>query len=75
MIFSGLEFASGFGSLLSGGFTTMAVINPQVKKLPNQTSVQCCETYGRIFGDFVIFRRKIIHQEDENTVNILKFLT
>ena len=30
-----------FASLLSGGFTTMAVINPPEKKLANSTSVQC----------------------------------
>ena len=30
-----------FSSLLSGGFTTMAVINPTEKKLENLTSVQC----------------------------------
>ena len=29
-----------FGSLLSGGFTTMAVINPPEKKLANRTSMQ-----------------------------------
>ena len=29
-----------FASLLSGGFTTMAVINPPEKKLENLTSVQ-----------------------------------
>ena len=31
-----------FASLLSGGFTTMAVINPPEKKLAKRTSVQCC---------------------------------
>ena len=30
-----------FASLLSGGSTTMAVINPPEKKLANRTSVQC----------------------------------
>ena len=30
-----------FASLLSGGFTTMAVINPPEKKLANRTSVHC----------------------------------
>jgi hypothetical protein len=30
-----------FASLLSGGFTTMAVINPPEKKLAKLTSVQC----------------------------------
>ena len=30
-----------FASLLSGGNTTMAVINPPEKKLVNRTSVQC----------------------------------
>ena len=29
----------GFASFLSGGFTTMAVINPPEKKLANRTSV------------------------------------
>ena len=30
-----------FASLLSGGFTTMAVINPPEKKQANRTSVHC----------------------------------
>ena len=30
-----------FASLLSGGFTTMAVINPPEKKLAKRTSVRC----------------------------------
>jgi hypothetical protein len=30
-----------FASLLSGGFTTMAVINPPERKLAKRTSVQC----------------------------------
>ena len=30
-----------FASLLSGGFTTVAVINPPEKKLANRTAVQC----------------------------------
>ena len=30
-----------FSCLLSGGFTTMAVMNPPEKKLANRTSVQC----------------------------------
>jgi hypothetical protein len=32
-----------FVSLLSGGFTTMAVINPPERKLAKHTSVQCVE--------------------------------
>ena len=32
-----------FASLLSGRFSTMAVINPPKKKLANRTSVQCIE--------------------------------
>ena len=32
-----------YASLLSGGFTTVAVINPLEKKLANRTSVQCFE--------------------------------
>ena len=34
----------GFASFLSGGFTTMAVINPPEKKLVKRTSVLCIET-------------------------------
>jgi hypothetical protein len=30
-----------FASLLSGGFTTMAIINPPEWKLANRTSVRC----------------------------------
>ena len=30
-----------FASLLSGGFTTMTVINPPERKLAKRTSVQC----------------------------------
>ena len=30
-----------FASLLSGGFTTMAIINPPERKLAKRTSVQC----------------------------------
>ena len=30
-----------FASFLSGGFTTMTVINTQEKKLAKRTSVQC----------------------------------
>ena len=30
-----------FASFLSGGITTMAVINPPEKKLANRTSVHC----------------------------------
>ena len=30
-----------FASFLSGGFTTMAVINPPERKLAKRTSVQC----------------------------------
>ena len=31
-----------FASLLSGGFTSMAIINPPEKKLANRTSVHGC---------------------------------
>ena len=34
-----------FSSLLSGGFTTMAVINPPEKKLANRTSVHWQKKY------------------------------
>ena len=33
-----------FASFLSGGFTTMAVINPPDWKVANRTFVQCTET-------------------------------
>ena len=33
-----------FASLFSGGFTTMAVINPPEKKLAKRTSVRCLKT-------------------------------
>ena len=33
-----------FAGLLSGGFTTMAVINPHVKKLAKRTSVSLLPT-------------------------------
>ena len=33
-----------FASLLSGGFTTVAVINPLEKKLANCTSAQCVKS-------------------------------
>ena len=32
-----------FASFLSGGFTTMAVMNPPEKKLEKRTSVQCSD--------------------------------
>ena len=32
-----------FASFLSGGFTTMAIINPPERKLAKRTSVQCTE--------------------------------
>ena len=32
-----------FARFLSGGFTTMAVINPPKRKLAKRTSVQCCD--------------------------------
>ena len=34
-----------FASFLSGGFTTMAVINPPERKLAKRTSVHCTETF------------------------------
>ena len=42
-----------FASLLSGGFTTMAVINPLEKKLANRTSVQCT-VYDLFIHNFTI---------------------
>jgi hypothetical protein len=33
-----------FASFLSGGFTTMAVMNPPEKKLEKRTSVYCSDT-------------------------------
>ena len=52
-----------FASLLSGGFTTMAIINPPEKKLTNRTSVQWevlkCRDFSRpeihIFLGSVVF--------------------
>ena len=32
-----------FATFISGGFTTMAVINPLVRKLAKRTSVQCLD--------------------------------
>ena len=37
--YTGMHFAS----FLSGGFTTMAVMNPPEKKLEKHTSVHCCK--------------------------------
>ena len=37
-----------FANFLSGGFTTMAVMNPPEKKLKKRTSVQCNEFKGFI---------------------------
>jgi hypothetical protein len=39
-----------FAHFLSGGFTTMAVINPHEKKLAKRTSVQC--HIGAMGGDW-----------------------
>ena len=40
-----------FASFLSGGFTTMAVMNPPEKKLEKCTSVQCSGVEGYIIED------------------------
>ena len=37
-----------FASFLSGGFTTMAVINPRERKLAKRTSVQCLKLVKNI---------------------------
>ena len=39
-----------FASLLSGGFTTMVVINPPERKLAKRTSVHCFEFAQLYFG-------------------------
>ena len=45
-----------FATLLFGGFTTMAVINPPEKKLTNRISVQCGGTIcSRTFNDMVSY--------------------
>ena len=44
-----------FASLLSGGFTTMAVINPPEKNLANRTSVQMERSYGFPSNFFIRF--------------------
>ena len=37
-----------FDSFLSGGFTTMAVINPPERKLAKRTSVQCWDLFEKL---------------------------
>ena len=47
-----------FTSFLSGGFTTLAVINPPERKLAKRTSVHCLllsvKTLGDFFQNFVV---------------------
>jgi hypothetical protein len=38
-----------FSSFLSGGFNTIAVINPPESKLAKRTSVHCANSYSSIF--------------------------
>jgi hypothetical protein len=46
-----------FASFLSGGFTTIAVINPPEKTLEKRTSVHCCIKKGKI-SSFVKYSNK-----------------
>ena len=57
-----------FASLLSSGFTTMAVINPPEKKLENRTSVHCLALKFFRKDSYLLILREI--QTDQNLVFI-----
>jgi hypothetical protein len=47
-----------FATFLSGGFTTMAVINPLERKLAKLTSVQCIGVQGTADVDDLLCMKK-----------------
>jgi len=46
----------GFASFISGGFPTMAVINPPERKLAKLTSVHCVKV-GQNFGIHLLYQK------------------